>query len=321
MQRKTALITGALGQDGRLLAELLLSRGYKVVGVDLKGEGPRLTGALAEMELVTDDITAPFVVRTLLDRCSPNEIYHLAAVHHSSQETSISEALIGKDDMIAINFLATKVLAFAILELKLNCHFIFASSSQIFTPVNMTHEVNEQTPRSPSTFYGHVKSWSMDLLTYLRNESGLRTSTAILFNHESPKRGLQFVSRKITNAAALAASGLNPRLKLQNIGSRVDWSSASDVVQALSLIGQSMDSNDYVVGSNKLHSVRDFLDSAFQHVNLDWTKFTEFDKDILTPALVAQADKIKTSLKWQGMTSFKHMVSNMVEHDLNEISK
>lgn len=321
MQRKTALITGALGQDGRLLAELLLSRGYKVVGVDLKGEELRPIGALAEMEFVSDDITDPSVVRTLLDRCSPNEIYHLAAVHHSSQEKAISEALIGKGEMIAINFLATKVLAFAILELKLNCHFVFASSSQIFTPVNMTHEVNEKTPRSPSTFYGHVKSWSMDLLTYLRNESGLRTSTAILFNHESPKRGLQFVSRKITNAAALAASGLNPRLQLQNIGSRVDWSSASDVVQALSLIGQSMDSNDYVVGSNKLHSVRDFLDSAFQHVNLDWTKFTEFDKDILTPALIAQADKIKSSLKWQGMTSFEHMVSNMVDHDLNEISK
>ena len=321
MQRKTALITGALGQDGRLLAELLLSRGYKVVGVDLKGEGPRLTGALAEMELVTDDITAPSVVRTLLDRCSPNEIYHLAAVHHSAQEISISEALIGKDGMIAINFLATKVLAFAILELKLNCHFVFASSSQIFTPVNMTHEVNEQTQRCPSSFYGHVKSWSMDLLTHLRNESGLRTSTAILFNHESPKRGLQFVSRKITNAAARAASGLKPCLTLQNIGSRVDWSSASDVVQALSLIGQSLHSNDYVVGSNNLHSVRDFLDLSFKHVNLDWTKYTEFEKDICTPALVAQADNIKKILNWKQMTSFEQMVINMVDHDVNEISK
>ena len=317
MQRKTALITGALGQDGRLLAELLLSRGYKVVGVDLKREGLRFIGALAEMEFVSDDITDPSVVRTLLDRCSPNEIYHLAAVHHSSQETSISQALIVKDDMIAINFLATKVLAFAILELKMNCHLVFASSSQIFTPVNMTHEVNEQTSRSPSTFYGHVKSWSMDLLTYLRNESGLRTSTAILFNHESPKRGLQFVSRKITNAAARASSGHKSFLKLQNIGARVDWSCANDVVQALSLIGQSMVSNDYVVGSNKLHSVRDLLDLAFQHVNLDWTKFTEFEKDDCTPALVAKADKIIDELNWKRITSFEQMVNNMVDHDLS----
>lgn len=321
MRRKTALITGALGQDGSMLAELLLSRGYKVVGVGLKADDSRFTGALAEMELVADDITDPTAVRRLLQRCEPNELYHLAAVHHSSQETSISEALTGKDGMIKINFLATKVMAFAILELKLNCHFVFASSSQIFKPVNMTHEVNEQTQRCPSTFYGYAKSWSMDLLTYLRNESGLRASSAILFNHESPKRGLQFVSRKIANAAARASAGHKSTVKLQNIGSRVDWSSACDVVQALSLIGQSIDSNDYVVGSNKLHSVRDLLELAFQHVNLDWTKFTDFEKDICSPALVAQTDKIAIELNWERLTSFEQLIRNMVDHDLKNLGE
>lgn len=321
MRTRTALITGVLGQDGSLLAELLLSRGYKVIGMGLRGKDPRLTGVLAGMEFVTDDITNPSAVRRLLQRCEPDELYHLAAVHHSSQETSFSEVLIGKDAMITINFLATKVLVFAILELKLNCHFVFASSSQIFSPRNMTHEVNEQTLRCPSTFYGYVKSWSMDLLAYLRTESGLRASSAILFNHESPKRGLQFASRKITNAAALAASGVNPRLKLQNIGSRVDWSSACDVVQALSLIGRSIDSNDYVVGSDKLHSVRDFLDLAFQYVNLDWTKFTEFEKDVCTPALVAQSNKITDELNWNRITSFEQLIHNMVDHDLKNLEE
>jgi GDPmannose 4,6-dehydratase len=321
MRTKTALITGVLGQDGSLLAELLLSRGYKVIGMGLRRKDPRLKGVLAGMEFVADDITNPSAVRRLLQRFEPDELYHLAAVHHSSQETSISRALIGRDAMIKINFHATKVLAFSILELKLNCNFVFASTSQIFTPLNMTHKVNEKTPRSPSTFYGHVKSWSMDLLTHLRNEAGLRTSSAILFNHESPKRGLQFVSRKITNAAARAASGLNPRLALQNIGARVDWSSASDVVQALSLIGQSMDARDYVVGSGKLHSIRHFLDLAFQHVNLDWTKFTTFENDILTPTLVGQADQIKMVLKWAPISSFEQIVINMVNHDVKKISE
>ena len=320
MPTKTALITGALGQDGSLLAELLLSRGYRVIGVVLKNQMKPLVGILSAMELVSDDLSDPLIARKLLQRCSPHELYHLAAVHHSSQEALISESLLTKDSMITTNFVTTKSLAFALLELKLDCHFVFASSSQIFTPTNLTHEVNEQTLRCPSTFYGYVKSWSMDLLSYLRKESGLRASSAILFNHESPRRGMEFVSRKITHAAALAASGLEPCLKLQNIGSRVDWSSANDVVFALSLIGQAPDSNDYVVGSEKLHSVRNFLEVAFGHINLDWTKFTEFKDDFITPALVAQTHQLEMNLSWKRMISFVQMVNNMVDHDLATVT-
>jgi GDPmannose 4,6-dehydratase len=221
--------------------------------------------------------------------------------------------------MLATNFLSTKALAFALVEMQSACHLVFASSSQIFTAVQMAHEITEDSPRQPATFYGHTKSWSMDLLAFLRKESGLRASAAILFNHESPRRGEQFVSRKITRAAAQAAAGKGPKLDLQNVGARVDWSSARDVVQALSLIGSSSRPRDFVVASGTLHSVRDLLHVAFAHVGLDWRRFTTFHEDRATPALVGQARALSHALGWKPAIRFEDMVGEMVDHDLRVV--
>lgn len=316
MAARTALITGALGQDGSLLAELLLSRGYRVVGVVRAGSTLPVEGPLTGVAFVATDLVDPMAVRALLEEWRPDELYHLAAFHHSSQDNSVSTALAGKDAMLSTNFLATKTLAFALMEMQSACHLVFASSSQMFTAVEMSHQISEQSPRQPATFYGHVKSWSMDLLAFLRDESGLRASSAILFNHESPRRDVQFVSRKITRAAAQAAAGGRPTLELHNIGARVDWSSARDVVQALSLMGRSGAPRDYVVASGALHAVRDLLQTAFGHVGLDWSQFASFREDRATPALSGQTRAIEATLGWERTVTFEDMVTEMVDHDL-----
>jgi len=316
MAARTALITGVLGQDGSLLAELLLARGYRVVGAVRAGSVLPAEGPLIEVAFVTADLADPAAVRPLLEKWQPDELYHLAAFHHSSQDNSVSTALAGKDAMLATNFLSTKTLAFALVEMQSACHLVFASSSQMFTAVDMGHEISEHSPRQPASFYGHAKSWSMDLLAFLRSESGLRASGAILFNHESPRRAEQFVSRKITRAAAQAATGGSPTLDLYNIGSRVDWSSARDVVQALSLMGRSDEPRDYVVASGTLHSVRDLLQIAFEHVGLEWQRFTTFREDRATPALVGRARALEEVLRWKREMRFEDMVTEMVDHDL-----
>jgi len=316
MAARTALITGVLGQDGSLLAELLLSRGYRVVGAVRAGSVLPAEGPLTAVAFVTADLADRAAVRPLLEKWQPDELYHLAAFHHSSQDNSVSTALAGKDAMLTTNFLSTKTLAFALVEMQSACHLVFASSSQMFTAVGMGHEISEHSPRQPASFYGHAKSWSMDLLAFLRSESGLRASGAILFNHESPRRAEQFVSRKITRAAAQAATGGSPTLDLYNIGSRVDWSSARDVVQALSLMGRSDEPRDYVVASGTLHSVRDLLQIAFEHVGLEWQRFTTFREDRATPALVGRARALEEVLRWKREMRFEDMVTEMVDHDL-----
>ena len=145
MAARTAIITGALGQDGSLLAELLLSRGYRVVGVIRAGSVPPVEGPLAAVVFVVVDLADAAAVRLLLEQWQPDELYHLAAFHHSSADNSVSAALAGKDAMLTTNFLATKTLAFALLEAQLDCHLVFASSSQVFTAVEMSHEVSERS--------------------------------------------------------------------------------------------------------------------------------------------------------------------------------
>lgn len=319
MANRTALITGVLGQDGSLLAELLLSQGYRVEGVARLSSSQPAAGPLSMARIGVTDLTDRRAVLELLREVQPDEVYHLAAFHHSSQDSSVSAAMDGKDTMLAVNFLATKTLAFAISEIGAPCHLVFASSSQVYTALQACHAIDEASPRQPVTFYGHAKSWSMDLLAFLRRESGLRASSAILFNHESPRRGTQFVTRKITQAAALAKAGAPPSLGLQNIGARVDWSSAHDVVAALSLMARSPTSRDYVIASGTLYSIRDLLTVAFGHVGLDWQQFTSYQEDRETPALVGTTHAIERDLGWRRSMTFEQTIVEMVEHDLQSI--
>jgi len=321
--RKTALITGAAGQDGTLLRDRLLADGYRVIGVMRPGSGeaharPRRAQQAAQpgtLELIEADVADPAILPALLSDWRPDEVYHLAAVHHSTQDNS-QRGLRSRQSMLDTNFGSTRALAFAVLESGLRCNVVFAASSQMFRADRERHLIDESSPRNPSTFYGHIKSWSTDLLSSLRADHGLRASTAILFNHESPLRRPQFVSRKVTQAAAAASLGRPVALELLNIGSRVDFSSARDVVEALHLMGLAAEPRDYVVSSGELQSIRGLLESAFGHVGLDWREFTTFRLDREEPALCGQPRLIEAALGWRRTWSFAQTIAEMVDHDL-----
>ncbi len=312
----TALITGALGQDGQLLAARLLAAGYRVIGLTKAGRTLPPDGTLASMQLDHTNLEDATAVRRLLEQARPDEIYHLAAVHHSSQEDPAGHQLAMQDAMLRQNFLTTKNLAFSMLEARATGHLVFAASSQMYLAGPADAVVDEHSPRSPASFYGHTKSWSMDLLAFLRTAHGLRTSTAILFNHESPLRGATFVSRKITQAAAHAKMGRPVKLKLQNLGARVDWSSARDVVAAMHLMAASANGADYVVASGERRSVQYLLETAFDVVNLDWRSYVEPALHHAAPALSGSPAKLCGDLEWRPSISFEHMIREMVLHDL-----
>ena len=317
---RTALITGALGQDGQLLAGRLLTCGYRVIGLTKPGRALPTDGTLSEMRLDHTSLDDALALRSLLESIRPDEIYHLAALHHSSQEGAPGNQLALQDAMLRQNFLATKNLAFAMLEAGLPAHLVFAASSQMYQAAAVDTTITELTPRNPATFYGHAKSWSMDLLAFLRSHRGLRASSAILFNHESPLRGFQFVSRKITRAAAHAKQGRPVQLALQNLGSRVDWSSARDVAGAMHQMAASTTGEDYVVASGELHSVQDLLEAAFGVVDLDWRAYVQPAANQVLPALTGSPAKLCDMLGWRPSVSFEDMIHEMVLYDLAEHS-
>jgi GDPmannose 4,6-dehydratase len=325
--RQTILITGALGQDGSLLAEYLLGLGHEVIGIVRELTDASLAAPVGA-RLMRADLADEAATRTLLRAVRPNEIYHLAAVHHATQELGANLRVDVYRDMLNMNFLATRSLAFAMLEICPQARLVFAASSQMYSAGSAIPgaclEVDETTRREPSTFYGHSKSWSADLLAFLRREAGLHASSAILFNHESPRRRPQFVTRKITRMAAAAASQGSARggkLELMNIGARVDWSSAGDVVRALHLMAQAGLAEDYVVASGSLHTVRDVLEVAFGHVGLDWREHVAFEQDAPAAALVGRPEKIERVLGWRRLTGFEQMIAEMVDSDLRQFSR
>jgi GDPmannose 4,6-dehydratase len=320
MAAKTALITGAIGQDGSLLSEWLTSSGYRVVGIVREAAQAEARNT-HNVELMTADLCDAAVVRNLLDRYQPDEIYHLAAHHHSSEEGASGARLAVKRRMVETNFNITQTLAFAVLDHGAPTSLVFAGSSQMYTATLAGERVNERTVRQPSTFYGHVKSWSAGLLGQLRADLGLRAGTAILFNHESPLRRGQFVSRKITQAAAAIRSGRAVEIEIANVRARVDWCSASDAVRALHLMATASVANDYVIASGILHSVEDLLGTAFGHCGLDWRRYTKVQAAREEPALCGDPASIETTLGWRRLVSFEQLIRQMVDHDLESFAR
>jgi GDPmannose 4,6-dehydratase len=311
--QRTALITGAAGQDGQLLSARLLSQGYAVVGIVRPGTA--LPPGPPALRFVESDLREPGLFDRLLPVLRPDEIYHLAAFHRSAQEAGAgSDVLRWHRQMVDTNFGACSALAMALLESALPARLVFAASSQMYTPGEAVSLIDEDSPRRPSTFYGHAKAWSTALLGQLRAEHGLHASTAILFNHESSLRRPSFVSRKITLAAAAAAAGRPHPLRLMNVGARVDWSAAEDVVAALQTMAGAATPQDCVVASGRLHSVRELLAAAFGHVGLDWREHTQFDRDSAEPALCGKPRRLQ-ALGWQPDLGFETWVGRMVDHD------
>jgi GDPmannose 4,6-dehydratase len=314
---QSALITGPCGQDGTLLARHLRGLGYRVIGIVRPGfrAGPQRISP-CDIELVEADICDHAAWSKLLSEHTPQEIYHLAACHHSTRGGTGPQDHQLKKEMVNTNFFSTKALAFAVLEAGSHCHLIYAGSSQMYSAESLHHEIDERAERKPSTFYGYTKAWSMELLVQLRKDCGLMATTAILFNHESPLRRPQFVSRKISQAAAAASRGDPVNLDLLNIGARADWSSANDVVRALHLMATADRPADFVIASGELHSVRAMLDIAFGHVGLDWNSLVTVQCDVEEPALVGNATLLESTLGWKRQQTFPDMIRHMVNVDI-----
>jgi GDPmannose 4,6-dehydratase len=314
---KCAIITGVYGQDGSLLAEYLLGLGYRVVG--LVTERKRGFLALESVEIIETDISDPAAMRSVVGTVCPDECYHLAAYHHSSEQQSSIE---GRWQMLRVNFMATQAILDALLENVPACRFLYAGSSQMYTPQEGVTVINESTPFSPSTYYGITKVASAHLVELLRRERGLWGLTAILFNHESTRRSTRFLSRKVTSSvAAFKAQGTTvlPKLNLRDLSARTDWSAATDFVRAMHASLQAPHAQDYVLASGVVHSVEDLLQEAFAAVELDWREFlvaTGPDTTSIRPCLLGDSGRAQRELGWCAKKSFPDLIREMVRHDL-----
>jgi GDPmannose 4,6-dehydratase len=316
-----ALVTGALGQDGFLLCRRLREEGAEVVGLARPGGGEidrRRVLADSGCRIVELDLCDAAAVADLVAEVRPRMLFHLAAVHHASDNPPETPQV--WQAMIAVNVLATEAMARTCVTAGIDCSLVYASSSQVWTARRPEHRVDETTPPEPATFYGQTKAWATELLHRYRDRHGLRTSIAMLFNHESQLRAKSFVSRRITLAAAQATRGIGDVLTLANIGSRVDWQAAVDVIEALLLMAARDPPDDYVLASGRSHSVRDFLDAAFGHVGIDWRDLVQAREDRPGPNLVGIPNKAVAQLGWQPRLSFGEMVRGMVDSDLARLA-
>jgi GDPmannose 4,6-dehydratase len=324
---KRALITGVTGQDGSYLAELLLDKGYEVHGlkrrasslnterVDHIYEDPH--SSPSRFFLHYADLTDGGSLASVLYDVRPDEIYNLGAQSHVKVSFEIPQYTGDAVGMGPLRLLE------AIHRTGLGCRFYQASSSEMFgsTPPPQS-EGTVFHPRSP---YACAKLFAHSLTVNYRESYGLHASSGILFNHESPRRGETFVTRKITRAVARIKYGIIDKLHLGNLDARRDWGYAPDYVRAMWLMLQQDAPDDYVIGTGHAHSVREFAQLAFQAVDLDWREYVEVDPRYFRPAevdyLMADASKARRVLGWEPSVSFEHLVRMMVESDLAELER
>ena len=322
---KVALITGITGQDGSYLAELLLSKGYDVHGivrrVALEDENHRLwriRKILNDVTLHAGSLESYASLFNIILKIKPEEVYHLAAQSYVgySFEDEFSTLNI---NINGTHYLLSAVKEFADSKIK----FYFAGSSEMFGKTQESPQ-NENTPFNPRSSYGISKVTGFYLTKNYREAYKLHASNGILFNHESPRRGFEFVTRKITHAVARIKKGLQKKLKLGNLKAKRDWGHAKDYVEAMWMILQQNNSDDFVIGTGKEHTVEDFANKAFSHVGLNYKDHVILDKKLIRPAevdtLLANPNKAKKILKWKPKISFDDLVKNMVDHDLEHVS-
>jgi len=312
----TALITGITGQDGSYLAELLLAKGYRVVGIVRRSSTTpyeRIGHLVDRVELVSADLLDQTSLTDVVGDCTPDEIYNLAA--QSFVQTSWSQpVLTGEFTALGV----TRMLE-AMKKAAPKARFYQASSSEMFGKVVETPQT-ESTPFYPRSPYGVAKVYGHWITVNYRESFGLYAVSGILFNHESPRRGLEFVTRKVTDAVARIKLGTANELRLGNLDSRRDWGYAGDYVDAMWRMLQQDAADDYVIGTGHTCSVRDLCDAAFGHVGLDYRDYVKQDPKFFRPAevdlLVADPSKAATKLGWQPQVTFKQLVEMMVDADL-----
>jgi GDPmannose 4,6-dehydratase len=318
---KLALITGITGQDGAYLAELLLKKGYQVVGAFRRASmvnDARLNalGISGDVELVPFDLTDHGNMRRAIDRIGPDEVYNLAA--QSFVGVSFEQPITTGD----ITGVGAVRLLEVIREVNPDIRFYQASTSEMFGKVQEVPQREETSfyPRSP---YAAAKLYAHWMTVNYREAYGIHASSGILFNHESPLRGAEFVTRKITLAAARIKYGLQDRLKLGNLDAKRDWGYAREFVEAMWLMTQQPEPEDYVVATGKTYSVEEFVETAFGAAGLDsWERYIVIDPALVRPAevnyLLGDPRKAKEKLGWEPRTTFKELVSLMVEWDLRQ---
>lgn len=320
---KKALITGITGQDGSYLAELLLSKGYEVHGI-IRRASTFNTGRLDpiyadphatknRLFLHYGDLSDASALAALVTKVQPEEIYNLAAQSH------VRVSFDSPEYTADITGTGTIRLLEAIRQNGSKARFYQASSSEMF---GMVREIpqTEKTPFYPRSPYGAAKVYSYWITVNYRESYKMHASNGILFNHESPRRGETFVTRKITRAVAHIKAGLQDKLYLGNLDAKRDWGHAREYVEAMWLMLQQDEPDDYVIATNETHSIREFLDLAFARVNLDWKKHVEIDPRYYRPAevdvLIGDYSKAKKKLGWEPKIKFAELVADMVDADI-----
>ena len=312
----TALITGVTGQDGSYLAEFLLAKGYRVIGVVRRSSTTpyeRIEHLVDRVELISADLLDQHSLVEAMAACSPDEIYNLAA--QSFVQTSWTQpVLTGEFTALGV----TRMLE-AMRRVAPKARFYHASSSEQFGKVHETPQ-RETTPFYPRSPYGVAKVYAHWITVNYRESYGLYAVSGILFNHESPRRGLEFVTRKITDAAARISLGFQREVRLGNLEARRDWGFAGDYVDAMWRMLQQATPDDYVIGTGETHSVRELCEVAFARVNLDWKKYVVQDERFMRPAevdvLVADPGKARAQLGWAPRVHFRQLIEMMVDADV-----
>ncbi len=316
---KRALITGITGQDGSYLAEWLLKKGYEVHGIVRRTSTEtleRIAHIQARIHLHQADLLDQLSLIKVMDLVQPTEVYNLAAM--SFVPTSWQQPILTGE----INALGVVRMLDALRQVCPKARFYQASSSEMFGKVHETPQ-KETTPFYPRSPYGVTKVYSHYITVNYRESYGLYACSGILFNHESPRRGLEFVTRKITHHVARIKCGLATELRLGNLQARRDWGFAGDYVQAMWLMLQQNTPDDYVVGTGETHTVQEFVEIAFNHVGLDWKQYVVIDPDLIRPSevdlLVADAGKARRILGWQPNMNFQKLIETMVDYDLGNL--
>ena len=326
--KKVALVTGITGQDGSYLTELLLSKGYNVHGIvrrsssfntgriDHLYQDPHLRGS--RLRLIFGDLTDGSSLNQILKTVKPAEIYNLAAQSHVRVSFDIPEYT------AEVTALGTIRLLDAIKESKIETKFYQASSSEMFGKAQETPQT-EKTPFHPRSPYAVAKVYAHWITVNYRESYDIFACNGILFNHESPRRGRTFVTRKIAEGAVRIKLGMQDKLFLGNLDAKRDWGYAGDYVEAMWLMLQQPKPDDYIIATGKNYSVREFLDEAFRYLDLDWNKYVEIDPRYFRPSevdsLLGDASKARNILGWKPKVNFKQLVQMMVDAEMEKHKK
>jgi GDPmannose 4,6-dehydratase len=312
---RKAFITGITGQDGSYLAEILLEKGYEVYGMIRRSSSfntARIDHIFRDIELVFGDLTDASVLNQLMRTIRPDEVYNLGAQSHVRVSFDVPEYTADVDAMGTLRLLD------AIREEDVKCRFYQASSSEMFGKVREVPQ-NEDTPFHPRSPYGVGKVFSYWITRNYREAYGMYAVNGILFNHESPRRGPTFVTRKITRAVGAILRGEQDTLSLGNLEAKRDWGYAKDYMDGAWRMLQADDPDDFVLATGETHSVREFLDEAFGCADLDWNDYVTIDERYFRPAevdlLIGDYSKAKAKLGWEPTVRFKELVRMMVEAD------